>query len=317
MPLTLEGFGSYFAGGRQVVVSGQPSQRIKLSPQAVIEHDPNGTFHVEQAYVQWFAPAGSTARPPLVLVHGGCLTGASWETTPDGRPGWLDRFLRAGFAVHVVDGVERGRAGWCALPGIWPEAPVARSAEQIWDFYRLGPPDGFAARRGYPGQRFPLAALDTLICQHVPRWFSTIQAAAEALIAVLERVAGQGCPPVVLCHSNGGLIVTQAAWGRPDLLGGVVAVEGSGFPESPPPTGLAGKPFLFVMGDYLEEAALWRGLSAATSAVAGRLKAAGARVTDWRLPTLGIRGNSHLPMMDDNSDDIAARVIGWIEAEVR
>ncbi|MBS0562803.1 MAG: hypothetical protein JSR21_22355, partial [Proteobacteria bacterium] len=95
---------------------------------------------------------------------------------------------------------------------------------------------------------------------------------------------------------------------------GVVAIEGSGFPESPPPPGLSGMPFLFVMGDYLEQTALWRGLSAATTAAGERLAAGGARVTDWRLPALGIYGNSHMPMMDDNSDDIAARVIGWIES---
>jgi len=30
---------------------------------------------------------------------------------------------------------------------------------------------------------------------------------------------------------------------------------------------------------------------------------------------MGIAGNSHMPMMDDNSDDIAARIGGWIRAE--
>ncbi|MBS0562564.1 MAG: hypothetical protein JSR21_21155, partial [Proteobacteria bacterium] len=97
---------------------------------------------------------------------------------------------------------------------------------------------------------------------------------------------------------------------------GVVAIEGSGFPESPPPPGVSGMPFLFVMGDYLAETALWRGLAVATTEAAARLAAAGARVADWRLPALGIHGNSHMLMMDDNSDEIAARVIGWIEAEV-
>jgi hypothetical protein len=31
---------------------------------------------------------------------------------------------------------------------------------------------------------------------------------------------------------------------------------------------------------------------------------------------MGIRGNTHMPMMDDNSDELAARIVGWIEAEV-
>ena len=45
-----------------------------------------------------------------------------------------------------------------------------------------------------------------------------------------------------------------------------------------------------------------------------RLAAQGGRVTRWRLADMGIRGNSHLPMMDDNSDDIAARIGAWIRA---
>ena len=45
----------------------------------------------------------------------GGLTGACWETTPDGRPGWLHNFLSAGFAVYVLDNVERGRSGFVQL----------------------------------------------------------------------------------------------------------------------------------------------------------------------------------------------------------
>jgi pimeloyl-ACP methyl ester carboxylesterase len=307
-PLTLARFGSYFAGGRRVTVAGQPPRTIRFSAQAGIEHDPNGIYWIEQAYVQFFEPATAAGRPPLVLVHGGCLTGAMWETTPDGRPGWLDFFLRAHFPVHVVDGVERGRAGWCALPGIWPETPVARSAEEMWTLYRLGTPDG----QPFPASRHPVAALDALVQQHVPRWFSTIPAAADALVAVLDRVG----PAVVISHSNGGLIGFEAAWRRPDLIAGVISVEPSGFPEAPPPAALSGVPFLFMMGDNLNATPLWRGLSAAMTGLAGRLAASGARVTDWRLPAMGIRGNTHMPMMDDNSDDLAGRIVGWIEAEI-
>jgi pimeloyl-ACP methyl ester carboxylesterase len=309
-PLSLAAFGSYFAGGRRVSVVGQPSRAIRFSAQAALEHDPNGTYWVEQAYVQFFTPSGAAGRPPVVLVHGGCLTGAMWETTPDGRPGWLDRFLRAGFPVHVVDGVERGRAGWCALPGIWPELPVARSAEEMWTLYRLGPAEGYAGRQAFGGQRHPVAALDTLLQQHVPRWFSTIPAAADALVAILERIG----PAVLVSHSNGGLIAFEAAWRRPDLVAAVVSVEPSGFPDRAPDASLARVPFLFVMGDYLDATPLWRGLSAAMASLAGRLRDCGAAVTDWRLPELGIFGNSHMPMMDDNSDELVARVIGWLNA---
>ena len=300
--------GSFFAGGRRVTVSGEPMQSIRFSAQAAIGHDPNGAFHVEQAYVQYFVPADAGCNPPLLLLHGGCLTGAMWETTPDGRPGWLEHFLRSGFPVHVLDGVERGRAGWCALPGIWPDAPVSRSAEQMWSLYRIG---AEGSRIPFAGQRFPVAAFDALLMQHVPRWFSTIPAAAEALVCALERIG----PAVLVSHSNGGLIALEAAWRRPDLIRGLVCVETSGFPPGPPPR-LDGVPVLLMLGDFLDEVPVWRGLAAATGVLSETLSRAGALVTDWRLPAMGVVGNSHMPMMDENSEVVAALVVEWLERSV-
>ena len=57
------------------------------------------------------------AKYPLLLIHGGGLTGVTWETKPDGQPGWQMFFLKAGHDVYVGDGMERGRATWAALGG--------------------------------------------------------------------------------------------------------------------------------------------------------------------------------------------------------
>ena len=40
------------------------------------------------------------------------LTGKSWETTPDGRMGWDEYFVRKGHPVYVPDQVGRGRSGF-------------------------------------------------------------------------------------------------------------------------------------------------------------------------------------------------------------
>jgi hypothetical protein len=42
------------------------------------------------------------------MWHGGGLTGVTYETTPDGREGWLNLFVRKGWDVYVSDAVERG-----------------------------------------------------------------------------------------------------------------------------------------------------------------------------------------------------------------
>ena len=44
-----------------------------------------------------------------------------------------------------------------------------------------------------------------------------------------------------------------------------------------------------------------------------RLKAAGGSARMLHLPTLGIRGNSHVPMMDTNNRDIADLILEWLE----
>ncbi|MEC7574984.1 MAG: hypothetical protein VX973_08865, partial [Pseudomonadota bacterium] len=103
-------------GGRRVLISGKPTEPLHFTGATSFENDPNGAYHIEQAYVQYFIPAERKHDLPVLLVHGGGMTGANWETTPDGRTGWLHRFLEAGFATYVIDNVERGRAGWCALP---------------------------------------------------------------------------------------------------------------------------------------------------------------------------------------------------------
>ena len=43
-----------------------------------------------------------------------------------------------------------------------------------------------------------------------------------------------------------------------------------------------------------------------------RLKQAGGQVDILDLPAQGIRGNSHVPMMDDNSDEVAGLVFDWV-----
>jgi len=58
------------------------------------------------------------------MWHGGGLTGVTYETTPDGREGWLNYFVKLGWDVYNSDAVERGRAGWAMYPDIFKGEPV-------------------------------------------------------------------------------------------------------------------------------------------------------------------------------------------------
>src|SRR3712207_4985257 len=100
--LVLRGMGSFHVGGRLVAITGKPIREVTLGPGGVpARMDPNGLYQVEQMYVQYFLPKNRTGKVPLLMWHGGALTGATYETTPDGRDGWLNIFVRKGWDTYV------------------------------------------------------------------------------------------------------------------------------------------------------------------------------------------------------------------------
>ncbi len=294
----LQDFGSYTAGGRVHEITGQPVETIQFTPTTSYRYDPNGHHLVEHAYVQFFVPEDRNDAPPVVLVHGGGMTGAMWETTPDGRPGWLHLLLKRGFEVHVIDNVERGRAGW--HPGLWAGEPAVRTMEEAWSLFRIGPEEGFAARQAFPGQRFPVSRLDGLCRQFVPRWTSTLECQAAALAEVLTRLGR--CH--VICHSQGAQVVFSAAEACAEHIHQITALEPSGLPgEEAAPLGTA---VTLVFGDFTDTTDVWRGLIARCESYA---RTAGANVTWLDLAKAGLAGHSHMMMMDEGNDEVLSKVL--------
>lgn len=296
MTYRLKDFGSYSVGGRILeVTEGQP-RKVRFTRSAEYTLDPRGHFAVEQAYVQYFIPEDRRPGPPVLLVHGGGKTGACWETTPDGRPGWLQLLLLRGYEVHVVDNMERGRAGFA--PGLWEGEPVLRSLEEAWDLFRIGAPEDFAARRPFPGQLFPAEALEAMARNFAPRWLTTSHLLVKALVAVLERIG----PAVVICHSQGGELTFDAHHAVPELVSGIIALEPSGFPRTA--AQLAATPFVLVLGDRLDVAEHWRARRDGWYGLAADLAAADAPVSVLDPANSFGPGNSHMLMMDANSEAV-------------
>src|SRR5258708_5721549 len=67
-PLVLQALGSFYVGGRTVAAS---TTNIGLYR--------GGPMSVDQMYVQYMIPKGHP-RPPVVMIHGGTLSGKSYET---------------------------------------------------------------------------------------------------------------------------------------------------------------------------------------------------------------------------------------------
>src|SRR5215831_2934516 len=91
-PLTLKEQGSFFVGGENKSVT-QPGFGPNAPPIT-------GEITVNQMYVQYQIPMKGDQHVPVVMVHGCCLSSKTWETTPDGRMGWSEYFVRKDRSVY-------------------------------------------------------------------------------------------------------------------------------------------------------------------------------------------------------------------------
>ena len=305
-PLTLSAQGSFFVGGRDI-------RSDALS--AVPAYAPSGTIVVDQVYARYAVPA-EVVGPPLVLVHGCCLTGQSWETTPDGRPGWDEILLRAGFPVYAVDQAWRGRSGAGIAPAVNRDGPLpavfSAGREDAWTVFRFGP----RFPEPHPDTLFPVEAAGELWRSMVPDFFyalPTPNPTVPALSALARRLGGA----VLVGHSQAGLYPFQAAEAGRDGVAALVALEPAALPD---PAGdlsaFRDLPVLIVYGDHVEESPRWAPRLALARTFVVAANAAGGRAELMALPERGIRGNSHMIMQDRNSDVVAGLVAAWVTRNV-
>jgi pimeloyl-ACP methyl ester carboxylesterase len=314
MAIHVREIGSFHVGGEPVTLSGLPPRAMALALGAAARPlSPDGDFETGQMYAQYVRLQAPRARYPLLLWHGGGMTGATWETKPDGGPGWQSYFLHAGHDVFVSDAVERGRASWSRYPEIYRDAPHFRSKQECWELFRFGPAGSYHARAAYPGTLFPVDCLDRFQKQIVPRWRSNDTPTQAAYDALVRKVG----PSVVMTHSQGGAFGFRAALHAPDVVRAVIAIEASGAPDpdAVDVTTLRKVPHLLVLGDYIDRDPLWPAMVVRVRRYLKAIADAGGVADVLDLPEMGIRGNSHFPMMDRNSDDVATLVQGWMERQ--
>jgi len=299
-PIALRDMGSFHVGGREVTISGKPVKEVVFTPGGVpAKIDPNGTYVVESMYVQYFLPANRRGSLPLLLWHGGGLTGVTYETTPDGREGWLNWYVKQGWDVYSSDAVERGRAGWAMYPDIFKSEPLFLPKSDPYVRFRMA------------GSQFPVESYENFMRQVVPRWTTTDDATIAAYTALVDRV----CPCVLLFHSQAGQFGFRVAQARPDKVKALIAVEPAGQGDPRQLDRLKAIPTLFVYGDNIEKDARWPQIRKNGVAFAEAMRAAGAKVEVVDLPQAGIRGNSHMVMMDRNNLEVAALIQRWLEQQ--
>ena len=127
-PLRIAKQGSIEAGGDVVVCmtndGGDPrSQRW-----------PPGRVVINHVYATYQYPANQTYKYPILFNPGGGHSARVYDTTPDGREGWLTLFPREGFAVYGVDRVNTGRSAKSSRSSTdeVPSYPRVRTSVEVW-----------------------------------------------------------------------------------------------------------------------------------------------------------------------------------------
>ena len=307
-PLTIAKQGSFFVGGKSVQSDG-------LSTLAA--YAPSGTIAVEQMYVRYQVPV-TTVGPPITLIHGCCLTGKTWETTPDGRMGWDEYFLRRGHAVYVIDQVSRGRSA--ANPtainavklgkGTADQLPAVFSAgqEAAWAIFRFGP----EYPKVFPGMQFPLEALPEFWKQMVLDWNATMPTPNPTVVA-LGELSQKLNGTVLMSHSQSGVFPFQVAARSTKGISAIVSIEPGACPAATDDLKPYLKmPILVLWGDYVDLAPRWAPRLKMCREFVAAVNKAGGRAENVVLNDVGMPGGSHMLMHDRNSHQIADYLLDWI-----
>lgn len=322
-PLVLQRRGSMIVGGESVAQT--PTQLSFFADDA--DQAP-GHVTINQMYVEYMVPVADNGVP-IVMVHGATLSGMSYDTTPDGRMGWFEYFVRQGHPVYVPDQVSRARSGFdiasynevrageqpvSALPNYW-----RFTGELAWTQFRFGPTPGTA----FPDEQFPVEAADAFSAQAIPDLNYGLSN-PEANVMATNQLAAQVNGAVLLGHSQSGMLPVRAMLADPTNVKALIVIE----PGNPNSAGftdeqlaiLATVPMLVVYGDHLDAETgtpvSWQAAYSDGQALVDRVNAAGGDAEMLHPPALGIRGNSHMIMMDKNNLDIADLILDWMERKV-
>jgi hypothetical protein len=106
-PLTIAKQGMFSSGG---TVTAPVAGTYDATTNWLDTTRAGNTAHVDHANVLYQIPADSNGWP-MVYLHGYGQSRMGWITTPDGRQGWADLFLRNGYSAFLVDQPRRGEAG--------------------------------------------------------------------------------------------------------------------------------------------------------------------------------------------------------------
>jgi len=304
-PITLARQGAFEAGGR--VISGD-----------------KGTLSCDHGYVEYQIPVERRAVA-LFLYHSS--SAKVWQNRWDGGEGFQSIFLRRGYPVYMWDGPRVGRGNWGCENYTYTAEPGRD--QQNFIAWRFGSkyPDWF------PGVQFPTG--DAKAWEHATRArydeFDTVKNAHLETDATAQAIDQIG-PSVLVTNSAGGWrALLTALKTKTDNVKAIVAYENPGFvlPEGDSPRQEAGPfgpvyvpmsefkkltriPIQFVWGDNVDKSPAWTRHFENCKHFVEVLNANGGQAEILSLPSVGLKGNSHIPFADLNNVAVADQLSAFL-----
>jgi hypothetical protein len=297
-----------------------------------ITRGPEGqTYHGDHAYVFYQVPADAR-QYPLVMWHGFGQFSKTWETTPDGREGFQNLFLRKRYSVYLIDQPRRGNAGrsmaeaaitptpdeqfWFNVfrVGVWPEyfpgVQFSKDPETLNQYFRqmtpdIGPIDidVYVSAVASLFDKIGEGILVTHSHSGGMGWLTAIENQNVKAVVSYEPGSGfvfpEGEVPDPIENSAGPLVASRVS--MEDFLKltniPIIIYYGDNIPANPDPN-----PGTDGWRARLEMARLWR----------DAVNSHGGDVTVVHLPEIGITGNTHFPFSDLNNTEIADLLEEWL-----
>ena len=329
--------GSFAVGGSTVRHEGTFSTKNFLSPEGQKAYG-------DHAYVFYQIPV-KAKKYPLIFQHGGAQSKRTWETTPDGRDGFQNIFLRKGYGVYLVDQPRIGEAGLSTEAvgdgNPWAGNPLYAD-KTLFMLSRVGIFNGdepvVFGNSAFPNDAESVNQFQRSWTCYTGELDNDVN--ADALAALFDKVG----PSILVTHSMGGTIGWRTPF-RTDNVKAIVSFEPGGtpflFPEGEVPEAekatfellgasaqavplddfmkLTKIPIVLFYGDNIEKSSNLVGpdkwyteLDMAKKFVAA-VNRHGGDATLIELPKIGIKGNTHFLMGDLNNEEIADVMAKWLK----
>lgn len=307
--IELEKFGIMYCGG----------EIKKYSKSQITFQDVTQSHYVNHGVVHFMIPKNKSMKYPVVLIPGLCLRASLYLNTPDGRDGWAQMFLNEGYEVYIFEEPTSAAASFNHI-SFRPEKAdeslfISFGQEEAWERWGIG-----TNGKKYEESRFPVEEIDEFFKSFSPVYSANLEIfnkenpfnvkeKADALSALLHKIG----PAIVINHSASSFTGFETARQKKDFVKAIITIEPVSSPIDTEDilSHFADIPFLAIFGDYYENRGLDKKYKECVT-TARIINENGGTGKVIPLTEIGIKGNSHLMMIDNNNNEIADIVIDWL-----